>query len=153
MELSRLRPEVPRAKAAIVATLLLLPLSVGGQSSPPFPKGVPKCFQLSRYVNQALAFELSYPSSYRHSDSPVPSPPSYRQQWQALLHATTGSGQARCEDRGECDKFGRMIIALDRRPFDLQTIVKYYAQTGWDQPETYRLGAKTFYYVGTGAAG
>jgi hypothetical protein len=153
MELSRMRPEVLRTKAAIVVTLLVLSPWVGGQSSPPFPEGAPLHFQLSKYVNQTLAFELSYPSRYHPSESPVPSPPSYREQWEVLLYATTGSGQARCEDEGECDKFGRMIIALDRRRFDLQAIERYYAHTGWSQPVSFHVDGNTFYWYGPGGGG
>ena len=70
-----------------------------------------------------------------------------------LLYATTGSGQARCEDEGECDKFGRITIALDQRSFDLQTIERYYAHTGWDQPVSFRVKGKTFYWYGPGGGG
>jgi hypothetical protein len=44
------------------------------------------------------------------------------QKYQVLLHATTGEDEARCEDEGQCDKFGRMVVALDHRRFDLQLI-------------------------------
>lgn len=153
MELSRMRPRVLKAKPAILAMLFLLSVSVGGQAVPPFPEDVPQHLQVSQYVNHALGFELSYPIIYHSSQSTVPSPPSYREQWKVLLHVVAGSGKARCEDEGECDKFGRVIVALDRRRFNLEAIERYYAHTGWDAPVTFRVGGNTFYYFGTGGGG
>jgi len=46
-----------------------------------------------------------------------------------------------------------MLVALDRRRFSLEAIETYYAHTGWDQPFSFRVGGKTFYYFGTGGGG
>jgi len=135
----------------IIVLPLVLAACLVGQSvrAQSFPDHVPEHLHLSNYLNQRLAFELSYPSSYQR----LPSPQSYREHWEVLLYATTGSGQARCEDEGECDKFGTMIVALDRRRFDLQTIQRYYAHTGWEQPEPFRVDGNTFYWYGPGGGG
>lgn len=111
---------------------------------------------LKRYINDVLGFELSYPSSYHREESPVPSPVADRSEiakWQLLMHATTGKDEARCEDEGQCDKFGRMLVALDHRRFDLHTIGEHYEHMGWTQPEPFRVGAHMFYYIGAGGGG
>lgn len=150
---SGLKPNNVSSTATAVALLLpLLHFSVAAQSRPIFPTQK-KLVPLVKYTNAALAFGLSYPSIYRRSQSPVPTPPSYREQWEVLLYATTGRGQTQCNDEGECDKFGRIIIALDRRRFDLQGIERYYAHTGWDRPVSFRINGNTFYWYGPGGGG
>lgn len=149
----KMRLKVMSESTAIFATLLVISMYVAAQYSPPFPEHLREHMHLRKYVNQTLAFELLYPSSYQRSQSTLLSPPSYREQWQVLLYATTGSGRAQCEDEGECDKFGEMVVALDQRRFDLRTIEKTYAHTGWDQPVSFQLGGNTFYWYGPGGGG
>jgi hypothetical protein len=148
-----MRAEALRRSAVAVAILLAMPMSGKAQYSPPFPELPPEHLHLSKFVSRELGLELSYPSMYHRSRSPVLPPLSYREHWEVLLYATKGSDQARCADEGECVNFGTMTIALDRRSFNLQAIERYYAHTGWEQPVSFRLDGNTFYWYGAGGGG
>jgi hypothetical protein len=151
----QMRREVHKGRAAIGAMMLLIALSGGGQSAPTFPRQT-KRVPLKTYANDVLGFELSYPSSYRREDPQLPSHLAQwakAEGWHVLLHATTGKGKAQCDEGGECDKFGRLIVALDLRHFDLATIGQHYEHMGWFDAVPFRVGVHTFYYIGPGGGG
>jgi hypothetical protein len=141
-----------KERGATGSIMLLVALSVGAQSAPWFPAQT-KPLPLKAYINNAVGFELSYPVTYRRKESSLTSAPSHSEQSRVLLYATTGPGERRCEDQGECDEFGTLVIALDSRHFDLETIGKHYEHTGWTQAAPFRVGAHTFYYIGAGGGG
>jgi hypothetical protein len=65
-----------------------------------------------------------------------------------LLYATMGRGQKKCEDEGQCDKFGTLTITIDSRPFALKTIGEHYEHTGWVEALAFRVCSNTLYYIG-----
>ncbi len=147
----------PIISTSLRISLLLWPLlsiSVAAQSWPHFPRQIRRV-PLTTYINDAHAFDLSYPTSY-HRDSRLPehlADRAEREKWQVLLYATIGTGKAQCEDSGDCDKFGSLIVVLDSRHFDFETIGEHYEHMGWVQPVPFRVGSQTFYYIGPGGGG
>lgn len=99
---------------------------------------------MQRYVDDSVGIELSYPASYRVTDLPC-----QVAQWaagrglQSLLYVSEGAG----------DRTGKILVALDRREFSVQTLQELYAHTGWVAPDQMQIGKHTFYYYGVGGGG
>ena len=145
--------EATRRRTAVVgAAMLGFALSLAAQSPPEFPT-ITEHVPLKTYINDVLGFELSYPVSYRRRNSSSAPSPSNSKSAQPLLYAAAGAGERRCEDEGECNDFGTIVVALDPRHFNLDTIVRSYPHTGWDNAEPFHLGGHAFYYMGTGGGG
>jgi hypothetical protein len=100
--------------------------------------------EMKRYVNSGLGFELSYPASYRVTDLPCRVARWFAERgFQKLLYLSTGTGE----------KQGNILLSLDRRPFNLATLERAYAHTGWVEPHQIQIGKHTFFYYGTGGGG
>jgi hypothetical protein len=152
VKLRAMQRTVTGRTAVMISITVLFTLSIAAQSPPAYPK-LTKPLSLKTYINSALGLELSYPASYLRKDSSLTSPPSKRKASKVLLYATTGAGERRCEDHGECDEFGTLVVALDPQPFDLKTIGQHYEHTGWVEAVPFHVGGHTFYYIGAGGGG
>jgi hypothetical protein len=141
-----------RNAAALLLPLLLV--SVSAQSPPYFPTQN-KQLPVTAYSNHVLGFKLSYPTIYQEQSRFPGSVADIaeRRRSQILLYATRGRGKKKCEDEGQCDKFGTLTITIDSRPFALKTIGEHYEHTGWVEALPFRVGSNTFYYIGAGGGG
>ena len=117
------------------AIVILLLLSVAG---------ITQVATMTTYVNKDLGITLAYPATYRMTRMPCPHAPNRAFKGrQCLLYLGTGAGQ----------KHGNIEVVIDRRKFSLGTLESAYAHTGWDKPDTIRIGKCTFYYYGVGGGG